>query len=150
MLPRHSRFADGGVVEPRRNHERGNMPRPADVMVPNAYLLNPLISYTTQEDTDMNRFILLTITLLLCNSAVFAHGPVRQKMDRTIEVNAPATAVWKIIGNFADLFWLPMVDSVKADAGNNIGSSRVINLIKNGGTIKEKLIEYDATEMSYK
>jgi hypothetical protein len=97
----------------------------------------------------MNRFSLLTITLLFCSFAVFAHGPVRQKMTKTIEINAPAAKVWEVIGNFADLSWLTVVESVKTDAGNNIGAVRVITL-KNGGTIKEELIKYDATKMAYK
>lgn len=48
-----------------------------------------------------------------------AHGPTRQKLSESIEINAPPEAVWAIVGDFAHPEkWLPMVESTTAQGGN--------------------------------
>lgn len=77
-----------------------------------------------------------------------AHGPVRQKMDEEITINAPAAKVWGIIKNYDDMSWLPGIKSTTADKGNSKGSVRVLTL-DGGGTITEELKKYDDKKMSY-
>lgn len=86
--------------------------------------------------------------LFFVAATVNAHGPVRQKMDEEITINAPAAKVWDIIKNYDDMSWLPGVKSTTADKGNSKGSIRVLTL-KDGGTITEELKKYDEKKMSY-
>jgi mxaD protein len=88
------------------------------------------------------------LVLSFVASTASAHGPVRQKLERDIEVNAPAAKVWGIIKNYDNMSWLPTVENVTATAGNTEGSIRVLTL-KQGGKITEELKKYDETKMSY-
>jgi len=86
--------------------------------------------------------------LFLFSGLVSAHGPVRQKTDEEITINAPAEKVWSIIKDFGDLSWLPVVKSVTVNGGNTKGATRVLTL-KDGGTITEELKKYDEKALSY-
>jgi len=90
----------------------------------------------------------ITLLLFLFASAVSAHGPVRQKAEEEITINAPAEKVWALIKDFGDMSWHPDIKSVTVDKGNNKGSIRVLTL-KDGGTITEELKKYDDAKMSY-
>lgn len=92
--------------------------------------------------------LLLPAVLFFFAASASAHGPVRQKLERDIEINAPAAKVWAIIKNYDDMSWLPGVKSVKATNGNATGSMRVITL-KEGGTIEEEMKKHDDAGMSY-
>lgn len=78
----------------------------------------------------------------------FAHGPVRQKVEEEITINAPAQKVWDIVKNYGDVAWLPPVKSVTSQGGNEKGATRVLTL-QNGGTITEELKKYDDAGKSY-
>jgi len=86
--------------------------------------------------------------LFMFTAAANAHGPVRQKFEEEITINAPAEKVWSIIKDYGDLSWLPAVKSTKVDGGNTKGATRVLTL-NNGGTITEELKKYDDKKMSY-
>lgn len=86
--------------------------------------------------------------LSLVTAVAFAHGPVRQKTQESIKINAPADKVWAIIQNYDDMSWHPGVASVAGKGGNTEGATRVITL-KSGGTITEELKKYDAAKMMY-
>ncbi len=92
--------------------------------------------------------LLLSLGAFMFTSVASAHGPVRQKLDEEITINAPANKVWNIIKEYKDLSWLPAIKSVAATGGNEKGATRVLTL-KNGGTITEELKKYDAEKMSY-
>ncbi|MEI7795749.1 MAG: SRPBCC family protein [Methylococcaceae bacterium] len=92
--------------------------------------------------------LLLSLGAFMFTSVASAHGPVRQKFDEEITINAPADKVWNIIKEYKDLSWLPAIKSVAATGGNEKGATRVLTL-KNGGTITEELKKYDAEKMSY-
>jgi hypothetical protein len=84
-----------------------------------------------------------------------AHGPSRQKVTETIEINAPADKVWAVVGNFQDMSWAPAVaktegkgDNKPATGANNDGATRTLTL-KNGGVIQEMLDRYDPEDKSY-
>jgi carbon monoxide dehydrogenase subunit G len=87
---------------------------------------------------------LLTVPLLAS-----AHGPTRQKVVETINIDAPAAAVWARIKNFSALQdWHPAVAESHASDGNNLGSVRIVK-IKGGGQIEESLEAWDEAQMKY-
>ena len=92
--------------------------------------------------------LLLSLGAFAFTSVASAHGPVRQKLEQEITINAPAEKVWNIIKEYNDLSWLPAIKGVTATGGNEKGASRTLTL-KNGGTITEELKKYDAAKMSY-
>ncbi len=87
--------------------------------------------------------------LALLPVAASAHGPSRQKVTETVEINAPPDKVWKVIGNFQDMSWHPAVTKVEGQGGNDANATRTLTL-KSGGTIAEKLDGYNAAKMTYK
>ncbi len=80
--------------------------------------------------------------------AAWAHGPTRQKVRESIEINAPPAKVWAVIGNFQDMSWLQPVSKTEGEKGNEIGATRRLTLA-DGATIDEELYKYDAEKMSY-
>jgi carbon monoxide dehydrogenase subunit G len=89
----------------------------------------------------------LLLSAMTCYA--WAHGPTRQKVTETIEINASAEEVWAIIGNFGDAHvWLPMVESTESAGGNTEGATRVLTL---GPDVKiyETLKKHDDAKMSY-
>ncbi len=78
-----------------------------------------------------------------------AHGPTRQKVTETIEINAPAEKVWGVIGNFQDMSWHPAVEKTEGEGGNDADATRKLTL-GGGGVIEEKLRKLDADGRSYK
>jgi hypothetical protein len=97
----------------------------------------------------MKKMTLIVSVLLFFFTAVSnAHGPVRQKAEEQITINAPADKVWAIIKNFGDMSWHPDIFNTSSEGGNNKGATRVLTL-KDGGTIKEEMKKYDEAKMSY-
>lgn len=76
-----------------------------------------------------------------------AHGPTRQKVSESIEINAPADKVWKIVGNFQDGSWIPVVEKTEGKGGNELKATRTLTL-KGGATVEEELSKYDAEKKS--
>ena len=85
------------------------------------------------------------VALALFPTVAFAHGPTRQKVTETVEINAPADKVWAVIGNFQDMSWHPAVAKVEGKGDNDADATRVLTLAS-GGTIAEKLIGNDAAK----
>jgi len=80
--------------------------------------------------------------------AALAHGPSRQKVVETVEINAPADKVWAVIGNFQDMGWLAPVEKTEGTGGNDAGAKRTLTL-KGGAKIDEALTTYKADVKSY-
>ena len=85
-----------------------------------------------------------------------AHGPSRQKVIETITINAAPDKIWKVMGNFQDMSWLPGVKSTTGTGGNSIDAKNDDNevakrtlTLEGGGVIQEGLYKYDAGEHSY-
>lgn len=76
-----------------------------------------------------------------------AHGPSRQKVLKSVEINAPADKVWKIISDFQNMGWHPAIDKTEGSGGNEPGAKRTLTL-KGGGKIEEALTKYDAAGKS--
>lgn len=75
--------------------------------------------------------------------AAEAHGPSRQKVTETVEINAPADKVWAVVGNFQDMSWHPAFKKTEGTGGNEVGATRTLTL-ENGGQIFEKLTKFSA------
>lgn len=96
----------------------------------------------------MLRLMALTIAAAtVLPMAADAHGPTRQKLTKSVEINAPADKVWKIIGDFQNMSWHPAVEKTEGSGGNEPGAKRKLTL-KGGGTIEEALTKYDSTAHS--
>ncbi|MFK7995697.1 MAG: SRPBCC family protein [Granulosicoccus sp.] len=89
------------------------------------------------------------LLLSLVTQTAFAHGPTRQKVTETIEINASAEEVWAVIGDFgaADQ-WLPMVEGIESEGGNAAGATRVL-LLGGDAKIYESLKKHSDEKMSY-
>jgi len=83
------------------------------------------------------------------SSTSSAHGPTRQKVTESVQINASADAVWNVIREFGNASWLPMVDSSDSDNGNEEGATRTL-VLSSGDKVVEKLKSYNADKMSYK
>ena len=94
----------------------------------------------------MLKRLALTIALLgLLPAMASAHGPSRQKVVSTIEINAPVEKVWEAIGNFQDMSWHPLIKKTEGTGGNEVNATRKLTL-DGGATIDEKLIKYNAAD----
>ena len=74
------------------------------------------------------------------------------KVSKEVTINASADKVWTQVKNFDGLnTWHPAVakDEIVAGKNNEVGAERLLTL-KDGGTIKEKLLAYDAKAHSFK
>lgn len=78
----------------------------------------------------------------------WAHGPTRQKVRESIEINAAPAKVWAAMGNFQDMGWLPPVTKTEGEKGNEIGATRRLTLT-GGATVDEELYKFDAPTMTY-
>ncbi|MEQ1652575.1 MAG: SRPBCC family protein [Hyphomicrobium sp.] len=96
----------------------------------------------------MLKRLALAIALVgLVPAVASAHGPSRQKVVSTIEINAPADKVWAVIGNFQDMGWHPAFEKTEGTGGNDVGATRKLTL-KGGATIDEKLVKYSVEDKS--
>jgi len=69
-----------------------------------------------------------------------------------VTINAPAAKVWERVSNFNDLgAWHPAVKTTEIVTGSNnkVGAERLLTL-QDGGTIKEKLLAYNAKAKTFK
>jgi len=92
--------------------------------------------------------LMAVLGVLACVATAAAHGPTRQKVRESIEINAPPAKVWAVIGTFQDMSWLPPVSKTEGDKGNEIGATRRLTLAT-GATVDEELYKFDAEKMTY-
>ncbi|MGA0530915.1 SRPBCC family protein [Hansschlegelia sp. KR7-227] len=78
-----------------------------------------------------------------------AHGPSRQKVKEEVQINAAPDKVWKVVGNFQDASWIPIVDKTEGEKGNEKGATRKLTLKDGGATVEEELSKYDEATMTY-
>lgn len=83
--------------------------------------------------------------------AAAAQEPPRLDVTETVAVAAPPDAVWERIGQFDDMSsWHPAVAATEAQAGNAVGTVRVLSLgAADGPTITEELTDYSQADRSY-
>jgi len=90
----------------------------------------------------------IVAALALIPVAALAHGPSRQKVVETIEIDAPPAKVWAIVGNFGDLSWLPGVAKTEGTGGVAPDQAKRKITLSNGGVIEETLTKYDEAGLS--
>jgi hypothetical protein len=102
------------------------------------------------------RVFLGGIALPLLAKVALAHGPTRQKVTETVEIDAPPDKVWARVSNFQDMSWHPAVAKTGGQGGNTPGeeppaaATRKLTLQGDGSaTIDEMLSKYDSAGMSY-
>ena len=91
----------------------------------------------------MMRVLAVTLAFFAASmTAALAHGPTRQKVTETIEINAPVDKVWAVIGDFQNMGWHPAIEKTEGSGGNEPGAKRTLTL-KGGGKIHETLTKSD-------
>ena len=97
-------------------------------------------------------FSLIIASVLLAGPTLIApasaHGPTRQKVTKSIEINAAPEKVWEVIKNFDDFSWHPVVEKTEGKGGNEEDATRTLTL-KGGGVIEEKLTSHSDEDMEY-
>lgn len=101
----------------------------------------------------MKRTSVLLFTLLALPGLAFAHGPSRQKVEKSVTVAAPAAKAWAVVADFCAIEkWNPAVAKCEGTGGNEPGATRVLTLndAATGPKIHNELVKYDAEKMSYR
>jgi len=97
----------------------------------------------------LGKLVLLIVCMYSLANSAMAHGPTRQKVTETIEIDASAEAVWNVIKDFGEVTWLSIVDKSESDSGNEDGATRTL-VLSSGAKVVETLKSYKADKMSYK
>jgi carbon monoxide dehydrogenase subunit G len=93
------------------------------------------------------------VALLALPGLLYAHGPSRLKVEKEIEINAPAEKVWAAIKDFCSIdAWQPAVAACESSGGSAKGATRVLTLEEpgSGKTIDEEMTAYDDATMTFK
>jgi mxaD protein len=92
------------------------------------------------------------VTLLALSCAPAWAAAPRLHTTRTIAIDASADKVWSAVRDFDKLnTWHPAVvkDEIVEGKANRVGAVRLLTL-KDGGTIKEKLLAHDSAKRTFK
>lgn len=95
----------------------------------------------------MKTIMAMAFTMSLLASAASGAAAPELHVKKSVTLAAPADKVWDAVKNFNELnTWHPAVasDELVSGTNNTPGAVRLLTL-KGGGTIKEKLLEFDAT-----
>ena len=92
--------------------------------------------------------LVIAATLALAPSFAAAHGATPQKVIETIEIAAPPEKVWAVVGDFADVSWRPEIERIEAQGGNVPETATRRLFYKRGGSLDERLVQYDSAAMS--
>ncbi len=85
----------------------------------------------------------LFVLALLPAAAANAHGPSRQKVVDTIEINAPADKVWAVVSNYKEFTWHPDIAKSEANDGMEPEKTKRTLTFKKGGIVTDKLMAFD-------
>ncbi len=99
------------------------------------------------------KYSLLLATMLISTTLnAFADEAKSLSVHEEVTIDAPAAKVWAKVSNFNDLgAWHPAVKTTEIITGKNnkVGAERLLTL-QDGGTIKEKLLGYNAKRKTFK
>ena len=101
---------------------------------------------------NMKYNLLISALLLSTTFNAFADNAKTLTVKEEVAINAPAEKVWEKVSNFNDLgAWHPAVKKTEILKGENnkVGAERLLTL-QDDGTIKEKLLGYDAKTKTFK
>jgi mxaD protein len=110
-----------------------------------------------QEKLSHEERLVKTIMTVACASLFLVSAPswaaaTPLAVTKTITINAPASQVWEKVKDFNGLNnWHPAVAKAEIVEGENnkVGAVRLLTL-KDGGTIKEKLLAFNPSGQSFK
>lgn len=92
---------------------------------------------------------LFSLLALLWSLSALAHGPVRQKVEEKVTINAPAGKVWEAIKEFCAIKqWHPKVTDCSEEGDHKKGAKRKLTLT-DGGWIVQELKNYNDKKMMY-
>jgi len=100
----------------------------------------------------MKSGLLVASILMSTTLTTFADEAKNLKVHEEVSIDAPSAKVWEKVSNFNDLgAWHPAVKTTEIVAGENnkVGAERLLTL-QDGGTIKEKLLKYNAKAKTFK
>jgi mxaD protein len=100
----------------------------------------------------MKSFIAIAASSLIAASTLCVAAAPALSASKSITINAPVAKVWDAVKDFNGLnTWHPAVatDQIVEGKNNEVGAVRLLTL-KGGGTIKEKLLQFDAAGHSFK
>jgi mxaD protein len=95
--------------------------------------------------------VALASVLVVASGHAFAAAPWLH-VSQTVDIQAPASKVWDAAKNFDQLnTWLPPVakDEIVEGQNNTVGAVRLLTL-KDGGTVKEKLLAYTPSTRTFR
>ncbi len=95
----------------------------------------------------MKKMTATVFAMSLLASGFSAAAALPLQVKKTITIAAPADKVWEAAKNFNGLnTWHPALasDEIVSGTNNTVGAVRLLTL-KGGGTIKEKLLQFDET-----
>jgi mxaD protein len=98
----------------------------------------------------INAIALASVSVVAAGQA-FAAAPWLH-VSQTVDIQASAGKVWDAAKNFDQLnTWLPPVakDEIVAGQNNTVGAVRLLTL-KDGGTVKEKLLAYNPSTRTFR
>jgi mxaD protein len=100
----------------------------------------------------MKYSVLLASMLISITFNAFADEAKSLTAHEEVSIDAPSAKVWEKVSNFNDLgAWHPAVKTTEIATGKNnkAGAERLLTL-QDGGTIKEKLLAYNAKAQTFK
>lgn len=100
----------------------------------------------------MKYSLILSSLLISTTFNAFADEAKSLSVHEEVTINAPAAAIWGKVSNFNDLgVWHPAVKTTEIVTGKNnkVNTERLLTL-QDGGTIKEKLLGYNAKARTFK
>lgn len=97
--------------------------------------------------------ILSTITAAVAaigalTAGAMACGPTRNKHVTTIEIEAAASKVWGIVGNYGDFGWTGRIARTEASGGLVPDIARRKLVFRSGAQFADQLSVYDAEQMT--
>jgi hypothetical protein len=95
----------------------------------------------------LKRLAIVAALLAVMPALALAHGPSRQKVTETVEINLPADKVWAVVGKFQDMGWTGIATKTEGTGDNTPGATRKLTVP--GGTLDEKLLKYNAEGKTY-
>jgi mxaD protein len=100
---------------------------------------------STKKMTAMKMMTAMAFTMSLLASGFSVAAALELHVKKTVTIAAPADKVWEASKNFNGLnTWHPALasDELQSGTNNTVGAVRLLTL-KGGGTIKEKLLQFD-------
>lgn len=101
----------------------------------------------------MKRLSASMLVLLALPGLALAHGPSRQKVEKSVTIAAPAEKVWALVGDLCGLQkFLPDAVKCEGSGANAVGATRVLTFKDEAGgpKIHEEVTKFEPEKSSYK